>query len=209
MTGPATAAQPGKRERTRQALIDAAIEVLAARGLEATSIDDLMRSAGMARGTFYNYFQTRDDVVRAVAQFIHDAIAQHILAKVPADYDNEAMIACAIYGFLRFGLRRPAIGWTLVRLGGASSWISSNKRGCIDEALQSLLGEEDFLAVGVTYVEGVLLMLLRRLLEQRITLAEAERTLGLTLRGLGAKPGKTKEALKLARAFADNIEAPG
>lgn len=208
MTGPATA-QPGKRERTRQALIEAAIEVLAARGLEATSIDDLMRSAGMARGTFYNYFQTRDDVVRAVAQFIHNGIARHILERLPADHDSESILACATYGFLRFGLNRPNIGWTLVRLGGASSWISSNKRECVDEALQNLLGEEESFAVGVAYVEGVLLMLLRRLLEQRITLAEAERTLGLMLRGLGAKPGKMKEALKLARTFADELNTEG
>ncbi|MBK8289386.1 MAG: TetR family transcriptional regulator [Cellvibrionales bacterium] len=39
----------GKRERTRQALLEAAIRMLAERGLEGTSIDDLMRAAGMAR----------------------------------------------------------------------------------------------------------------------------------------------------------------
>ena len=65
---------PGKRDRTRIALIEAAIDVLADKGLEGTSIDDLMQVAGMARGTFYNYFQTREELALAVSAHIREQI---------------------------------------------------------------------------------------------------------------------------------------
>lgn len=197
---------PSKRERTRSALLEAAIEVLAEKGLEATSIDDLMRVAGMARGTFYNYFQTRDDVVRAVGEEIHDNLYRCVLSQVPPDYPREAILACVCYGFIKYGVSHPSIGWTLVRLGGAKHWVSGNPRRCVDDALQGLIGEEESFLVGQTYVEGVVLMLLRRLLEGRIVMDEAERVLGLALRGLGVRPAQLKPAQKLARAFAQTLQ---
>lgn len=55
-----------RRERTRQKLISAAARVIAHRGDEHATIDDFIRAAGFARGTFYNYFPTREDLVDAV-----------------------------------------------------------------------------------------------------------------------------------------------
>lgn len=54
-----------KKERTRQQLIAAAVDVLAERG-EAFSISDVATRAGMANGTFYNYFNDRDELIDAV-----------------------------------------------------------------------------------------------------------------------------------------------
>lgn len=198
----APAQLPRKRERTRSALIEAAIGVLAEKGLESTSIDDLMRGAGMARGTFYNYFQTRDDVVRAVADFIHGELHRCVLSRVAPDWDDDIIVACVCYGFIRYALDHPSIGWTLVRLGGAKHWVSGDTpHHCVDGALQRLLGGDEALLVGQTYVEGVVLMLLRRLLEQRITLAEAERVLGLAWRGLGVRTTRLKKVLDAAQRF--------
>ena len=200
----APAQLPKKRERTRNALIEAAIDVLAEKGLEGTSIDDLMRVAGMARGTFYNYFQTRDDVVRAVADFIHGELHRQVLSRVSPDWDDDIIAGCVCYGFIRYALDHPTIGWTLVCLGGAKHWVSGDtQHHCVDGALQRLLGEDEAMLVGQTYVEGVVLMLLRRLLEGRITLAEAERVLSLAWRGLGVRSGRLKKVLEVARGFVE------
>lgn len=47
-----------RRERTRLRLLTAAAQVLAAHGEQKATIDDFVQAAGVARGTFYNYYKT-------------------------------------------------------------------------------------------------------------------------------------------------------
>jgi len=195
------AAIPGKRERTRVALIEAAIDVLAEKGLEGASIDDLVRVAGMARGTFYNYFQTREEVICAVSEHIRERIHEGVVSRVPADVCSEVIVACITYGFIKYGLEHPKIGWALVRIGGGRHWVSGNKFECADDALQEVLGEDMLLPAGLTYVEGVGLMILRRLLEGRITKPEVEQILAMMFRGLGVHAAKVKSVMNSAKNF--------
>lgn len=50
----AVAAQ--RREKMRARLIETAVTVVAAQGIEGTVIDDIVKAAGVSRGTFYNHF---------------------------------------------------------------------------------------------------------------------------------------------------------
>ncbi|MEY4756642.1 MAG: hypothetical protein RJA34_1540, partial [Pseudomonadota bacterium] len=59
-----------KRERMRARLIEAAMEVFATQGVEATVIEDVIAQAGVSRGTFYNYFRTTEAVMSAVQQAV-------------------------------------------------------------------------------------------------------------------------------------------
>lgn len=52
-----------RRERTRARLLAAAAQVLAEHGEKKATIDDFIQAAGVARGTFYNYYQTRDEIL--------------------------------------------------------------------------------------------------------------------------------------------------
>lgn len=53
-------------EARRTAIMDATLALMAERGLANTSIDDIVRAAGVAKGTFYLYFRTRDDLLNAI-----------------------------------------------------------------------------------------------------------------------------------------------
>ncbi|MCC2657577.1 MAG: TetR/AcrR family transcriptional regulator [Panacagrimonas sp.] len=52
-----------RRERTRTRLLAAAAQVLAEHGEKKATIDDFIQAAGVARGTFYNYYQTRGEIL--------------------------------------------------------------------------------------------------------------------------------------------------
>ena len=69
MTAPAAT---GRRERTkaanRAAIIEAARDVFGERGYEAAGVRDVIRAAGLAAGTFYNYFPDKPAVFRAVVE---------------------------------------------------------------------------------------------------------------------------------------------
>src|SRR5262245_57589719 len=64
------------RDERRQQLIDAAREVFTHKGYHATTVDDITRAAGVAKGTFYLYFAEKREVfyevVRAFFQLIKD-----------------------------------------------------------------------------------------------------------------------------------------
>lgn len=60
----------GKREQTKQnnreAILDAARTVFADLGYGATSVRDIIRKTGLASGTFYNYFKSKEEVFEAL-----------------------------------------------------------------------------------------------------------------------------------------------
>lgn len=49
-------------------ILKAAIEVISDKGLDKTSISDIVRKAGIAQGTFYLYFQSKNDLIPAIAE---------------------------------------------------------------------------------------------------------------------------------------------
>jgi AcrR family transcriptional regulator len=57
-----------RRESRKGALVDAALDTFMDRGVASSSVDDIVDAAGVAKGTFYLYFRTKDDVVNAVAE---------------------------------------------------------------------------------------------------------------------------------------------
>jgi AcrR family transcriptional regulator len=54
--------------RTRAGILVAAVRLVAERGTRHASMADLARAAGIAKGTLYNHFRTRDDVWAGVVE---------------------------------------------------------------------------------------------------------------------------------------------
>jgi AcrR family transcriptional regulator len=55
-----------QREERRAAILDAALNVFADKGYHNASITDLVQAAGVARGTFYLYFESKSEVFTAL-----------------------------------------------------------------------------------------------------------------------------------------------
>ncbi|MFJ8468596.1 TetR/AcrR family transcriptional regulator [Streptomyces swartbergensis] len=62
----------GRRERSKQRVRDriyaSALTLFAGQGYERTTIDQIAEHADVARGTFFNYFQRKEDLVTAWAE---------------------------------------------------------------------------------------------------------------------------------------------
>ncbi len=65
---------PAKRLRTkpaetrREELMDAAQALFLDQGFDATSVDEIVKGAGVAKGTYYTYFKTKDEVLSALRE---------------------------------------------------------------------------------------------------------------------------------------------
>jgi AcrR family transcriptional regulator len=64
------------KEATRQRILDAAAELFRTRGFDATTTRDIALAAGIATGTLFNYFPTKEAIV--------GWLAAHALAKARA-----------------------------------------------------------------------------------------------------------------------------
>lgn len=78
--------------------MDAAVRAFAASGVAGTSVDDIVRAAGVAKGTFYLYFETRDDVVTAVAERLVEGVGHAMDAALVAAGRTAADRICGIAG---------------------------------------------------------------------------------------------------------------
>ena len=76
-----TSAETDRGQRTRRQILDAARLVFERDGYLDTSVDDIVRQAGVARGSFYTYFTTKLDVFRAVVLEVSAAIDAAIAAR--------------------------------------------------------------------------------------------------------------------------------
>ena len=52
--------------RTRRGLLEAAARAFAAQGLRRSTMQSVAEAAGVAKGTLYNHFRTKDEVARAL-----------------------------------------------------------------------------------------------------------------------------------------------
>src|SRR6266511_3068761 len=86
-----------KKQRTRQALRQAAARLFLERGFEATTIADITAAADVAPRTFFSYFQTKEDVVLdegaqrfAKAQKTLQAAARRAALEIAADMQTQS-----------------------------------------------------------------------------------------------------------------------
>jgi AcrR family transcriptional regulator len=54
-----------KKEATRIQIVKVGIELFSKHGIEAVTVDQIAEAADVGKGTIYNYFQTKEDVVVA------------------------------------------------------------------------------------------------------------------------------------------------
>jgi AcrR family transcriptional regulator len=66
-----------KREATKQDILQAAARLFAARGFDATSVEDITEAADVAKGTFYYNFQSKEEVVIALRISADDDAVAH------------------------------------------------------------------------------------------------------------------------------------
>jgi AcrR family transcriptional regulator len=106
----------GTRARTRRAISDqdksqrrdeimaAAKKVFARKGFHAATIADIAKQAGLAYGSIYWYFDSKDDLFHALMAVEEHALRNHVAAAVGArqDSDGEAPFRTAVQATFEF-----------------------------------------------------------------------------------------------------------
>ncbi|MFZ0267996.1 TetR/AcrR family transcriptional regulator [Caulobacter sp.] len=98
--------KPGKRERTkvanRQSILDAARAVFGELGYEAATVRDIIRRTGLASGTFYNYYKSKEEVFDALADDGARRFRPILRAESDKAVDFESFLRGAIRAYFDF-----------------------------------------------------------------------------------------------------------
>ncbi len=116
--------RPKKRERTQLQLIEAAMRVFAEKGIGGAPIHVIAHEAGLANGTFYNHFTTKQELIVAVAGHLMDRLSDEVAASVRDLDDPAEWVAVALRRFNQKAQDDPIWGNVTVRLGGTASDVS-------------------------------------------------------------------------------------
>ena len=76
--------------RTESRIVEAALRVFAERGPDAPVIDDFVKAAGVARGTFYNHFEGVEELLQATSAWTTRDMLQSIEEAI-ADIEGAAL----------------------------------------------------------------------------------------------------------------------
>ena len=113
-----------KRARTRAQLMAAASALFAKRSWASVTIDDLVREAGVAKGTFYVHFEDMHALTVAVAGELIHSFDEMIQLRRASTSDPLLRVAFGCDAFIERALEDPGVG----RAGRAHGAIRSKRR---------------------------------------------------------------------------------
>ena len=96
-----------KSERKRQAIYDAAAEIVGEYGYAEASVARIMERAGLGHGTFYAYFQSRDELFDQLLPVKGSEVLQFLHTRVKGASSFVDMEIRGFVGFLEYARQHP------------------------------------------------------------------------------------------------------
>lgn len=125
------------REQTTQRLLDAAQRLIARKGLDAASVENIAAAAGYSRGAFYSNFKTKDDLFIELLRRDHVKTTQELMdlrTSTTLSVDQVQARAGEIYAHM-FRDNESFMNWTEARMMAVRDTRFRAK-------LEALLGEK-------------------------------------------------------------------
>lgn len=184
-----------RRARTRSLIVAGALRVFARKGPDTPVIDDFIREAGVARGTFYNYFTRTEQLLVAVTTSLEDDLMLSIEAEL-SDVDDPV-------GRLATGMRLW-LNWSRADQVWCAFIVKSRFRGAlVEQQLQTDLkngrktGAFTFPSVEVArdMVVGTILEAMSRILTRSVSKAYCDGVVRVVLAALGVDVARIDQLL--------------
>ncbi len=156
-------------EQTRRRLLDAGTEVIPARGYHDARVDDIVIAAGVSHGSFYRYFDDKDDFFQVLAEEASTEMTD-LLSRFPAHHAAAALHTWVSEWFSSYESNGGVITvWQeMQEAGGDLVAFSQQVAAAIVTGLVARLDQRDF---GDPLVDAlILLALIERLPYRSLTL---------------------------------------
>jgi AcrR family transcriptional regulator len=96
-----------KSEDKRNAILDATTRVFAERGLTAAPTSEISKQAGIAEGTLFTYFETKDDLINALYREIKSELANAMMSGFPRKKSVRTRLRHVWDSYVNWGVANP------------------------------------------------------------------------------------------------------
>jgi len=128
-----------KKERTRAAILAAALKLFTRKGYENTSIDELALSAGIGKGTVYTYFQSKSDIFLAFCEDQLEFVYRELAEKSDPAAPLIGKLLTLFMGEFRFIRQNREFGRILMRETVFPKELTVERSGELDNKYINLL----------------------------------------------------------------------
>lgn len=104
-----------RKRRNREALIEAACEVMTEKGIDAATMSEIAELADVGAGTIYNYFESKDELVVCVMERVMHRLAERIEAATNKFSDPAQVYAFGVRNVMKAGTTDHRWRWLLMR----------------------------------------------------------------------------------------------
>lgn len=133
-----------KRERTRQALLDAARQLYAEGGHATLTVADIARAADVGVGTFYYHFATKDDVLVALMAEFMGRVATAIHERGAHITDPAERLRSGYAVYVELGQEEQELLRMYYSSAGAqASFAEAGRQFFLDEAMEMIRMGQD------------------------------------------------------------------
>jgi AcrR family transcriptional regulator len=105
-----------RSEDKRNAILQAAIHVFAERGFWSTSTAAISKAAGLAEGTLFTYFSTKDELVNQLYRALKIELAEVLLSELPRSAGIRSKLEYIWNQYVAWGVENPAKYKVMVQL---------------------------------------------------------------------------------------------
>ena len=202
-----------KRARTRAQLVAAANALFANQAPESVTIDDVVRKAGVAKGTFYVHFDGLEALTAAVADELVQTFDELLQPSRLSINDPVLRIAFGCSSFINKAQSDPRWAALVSRMAAAAPKGGELARRRLFEDLQQftkgLPGDGGSPELSLEIVVGIMLQLMRALGEGRLSSLDRDAALGAILRAIGLSARQAKSVLARLSVPADGAIPDG
>jgi AcrR family transcriptional regulator len=117
-----------KSEDKRNAILDAATCLFAERGLTAAPTSEISKLAGVAEGTLFTYFETKDDLINALYREIKLELADAMMSDFPRKKNVRIRLRHVWDRYVSWGIANPNQRKVLAQLT-VSEVLTNESRG--------------------------------------------------------------------------------
>lgn len=183
--------------RTRKKLIDSVQRLIAVKGFEQMTIEDITNGADVGFGTFYNHFHSKEDIATALFLERNQEIERIIGTINESEQDRARSIAYVQKLFLTQAIQNEIWGWFIVRSHASHEAMSDsfNEQAKADIAEGVATGRFDVACVEAAAQITIagLIAAMRSLLEGGAAPNTVNNTVECFMRLYGLTPDQAKE----------------
>ncbi|HEX7683121.1 MAG TPA: TetR/AcrR family transcriptional regulator [Trinickia sp.] len=106
-----------RKRETRARLLEAALALVATRGVEHVTINEITEAADVGFGSFYNHFESKDALQAALFDWVFEEFGEQLDALVSGLTDAAEVVAVGVRHTLMRARREPVWGRFLIREG--------------------------------------------------------------------------------------------